>query len=102
MKTMLQAVKTKLFLFAFLLGSTLIVATTVTITVSNNEKKGLVLDKIENKVEKKKVNRKSINQQLRNNTSQLKNNLFRNASTYFEATLTSDAPDYTPFSTAIF
>ena len=97
MKSLLPILKTKLVLLSFLFTSTLIIATTVTFQIRNN-KKEVVAEKIVSKVEKKKTTRK-INLQLHDNTTQLKNNLFRTFSNYFVATVQTDLQDYPPGAT---
>ena len=99
MKTFLLLLRTKLFLLVFLSTCTFILANNY---IQRNdffkftEVKEDVVAKPENSaVPTKEIDRKK-------NSLQLQQNSFREAGDAFEATVTSDKPDYAPLSTAIF
>ena len=87
MKPLLPILKTKLFLVSFLFTSTLIIATTITLEIKNSTK-GVIAEKAEIKKEKKKTAKKiSPGQRTASSVS-------------WSPTLTSDAADYAPGTTA--
>ena len=99
MKALLPLLRTKLFLLGFLFTCTFILANNY---VQRNDffkftevKEEFVAKPEKIVVAKKKATRKKINLQLQENS-------FRDASANFEATVTSDQPDYAPLSTATF
>src|SRR5262245_46482736 len=100
MKTMLQIAKTKLFLGCFLLGSAVILAATVPQIRNLVMSENIVGEKITS--EQKKIATKIKKQNKTITASRVTSGVAFETNNVFEATLTSDAPDYTPFSTAIF
>ena len=99
MKTLLLLVRTKLFLLAFLFTCTIILANNY---VQRNDPFSFteVNENIVAKPENSEVAKKKIATQKMN--LQLQENSFREAGESFTAAVTSDLPDYAPFSTATF
>ena len=101
MKTLLLLLRTKLFLFAFLSTCTFLLANNY---IQRNDFFKFSETKVENLIAKPekleiKKTKKAIDKKLK---EELGGNSFREASTNFEATVTSDQPDYAPLSTATF
>lgn len=98
MKTLLPLLKTKLILVSFVVACTAILANNF-IQRNNlfkfSETKETIAKPDNVAAKTKKVGSKKINLQLRENS-------FKEASASFEATVTSDQPDYAPRSTATF
>ena len=100
MKTLLLLLRTKLFLFVFLSTCTFILANNYIqrndffkFSETGAEKMIAKPEKLE--IKTKKASEKKLNLQLQENS-------FRDATTNFEATVTSDQADYAPLSTATF
>jgi hypothetical protein len=102
MKTLLPILKTKLFLLGFVSTCTVILATTVPQIRNFIASEKLVGEKIT--TEQKKITPKIKKQNKIVSSSRVTSGLSleMKMNNSFEATLTSDAPDYAPLSTATF
>ena len=102
MKTLLPILKTKLFLLGFVSTCTVILATTVPQIRNFIAPEKLIGEKIT--TEQKKITPKIKKQNKIVSSSRVTSGLSleMKMNNSFEATLTSDAPDYAPLSTATF
>src|SRR5688572_2155038 len=100
MKTLLPVLKTKLFILSFVSACTVILATTVPQIKNFIAPEKAIGDKIT--TEQKKITPKIKKQSKTVSASRVTSGLSLEMNNSFEATVTSDAPDYAPLSTATF
>jgi len=98
MKTLLPILKTKLFLLGFVSTCTVILATTVPQIRNFIAPEKLIGEKIT--TEQKKISPKIKKQNKTVSASRVTSGISLDMNNSFEATVTSDAPDYAPLSTA--
>src|SRR6188768_3332657 len=100
MKTLLPILKTKLFLLGFVSTCTVILATTVPQIRNFIAPEKAIGEKIT--TEQKKISPKIKKQNKTVSSSRVTSGLSLEMNNSFVATVTSDAPDYAPLSTATF